>query len=137
MFTKSQLIAELCHNTFVRLQPSPLHGIGVFAIIDIPQNCKNIFSSEQGEWHTLSMLEFHELPAHARHLVENYCLFDEHNYYVPANGFKQMDLSLFLNHSDQPNIMSVNDGEYFVSLREIAIGEELLVDYGTIVEGEE
>ncbi|MBK9109225.1 MAG: SET domain-containing protein [Saprospiraceae bacterium] len=134
MFTKSELLAELSCNTFVCLKPSPLHGIGVFAIIDIPKDCKNLFSTEQGEWHTLSMQEFQALPSHARHLVETYCLFDENTYYVPAGGFKQMDLSLFLNHSDLPNIASVNEGEYFVSLREIAIGEELLVDYGTIVE---
>lgn len=133
MFTKSQLIAELCTQTFVRLQPSPVHGIGVFAIIDIPKDCKNLFSEEPGEWHTLTMAEFYALPEHARSLVETYCLFDEHTYYVPANGFKQMDLSLFLNHSDQPNIISVNGGEYFMTLREIAAGEELLIDYGTIV----
>lgn len=137
MFSKSELIAELCYNTFVSLQPSPVHGIGVFAIIDIPQHCKNIFSTEQGDWHTLTMQEFQSLPPHARHLVETYCLFDENAYYIPANGFKQMDLSLFLNHSDQPNILSVNDGEYFMTLRDIAKGEELLIDYGTIVEGEE
>ncbi len=26
--------------------------------------------------------------------------FDRDRYYIPANGFKEMDLSLFLNHND-------------------------------------
>jgi SET domain-containing protein len=44
-----------------------------------------------------------------------------------------MDLSLFINHSDTPNIRSVNDGDYFEALREIEAGEELFLDYGEIV----
>jgi SET domain-containing protein len=61
-------------------------------------------------------------------------LFDEAlNYFVPEQGFKKMDLSLFINHSDTPNIRSVNDGDYFEALREIEAGEELFLDYGEIV----
>ena len=48
-----------------------------------------------------------------------------------------MDLVNFLNHSDEPNVMSINDGEYFEALRDILAGEELLIDYGEIVDGEE
>jgi SET domain-containing protein len=44
---------------------------------------------------------------------------------------------VFLNHSDQPNLMSVNDGEYFEAIRDIGSGEELFVDYGTIVDADE
>jgi len=67
-------------------------------------------------------------------MVENYCLYDEQmNYFVPEQGFKKMDLSLFINHSDEPNIISVNDGAYFETLREIKSGEELYLDYGEIV----
>ena len=47
-----------------------------------------------------------------------------------------MDVSLFLNHADTPNIISVNDGDYFEAIRDIKAGEELLIDYGGIVDGE-
>jgi SET domain-containing protein len=43
---------------------------------------------------------------------------------------------VFLNHSDEPNLRSVNDGEYFESLRDILAGEELFIDYGSIVDGD-
>jgi SET domain-containing protein len=69
--------------------------------------------------------------------VGNYCLYDETNYFVPAQGFKKMDVSLFLNHSDTPNIISIHDGDYFEAIRDIKVGEELLIDYGGIVDGEE
>jgi SET domain-containing protein len=64
-------------------------------------------------------------------------LFDEKSYFIPEYGFKMVDLVIYLNHSDTPNVISINDGERFEAIRDIAVGEELLVDYGTIVEGEE
>ena len=76
------------------------------------------------------------LPSHTKFLVENYCLYDQDNYFVPDYGFKKMDVSLFLNHSDAPNIISINDGEYFEATRDIEAGEELLIDYGAIVDDE-
>ena len=87
-------------------------------------------------WIILSKKEVEALPPHAKLLIENYCLFDEEKYFVPDYGFKKIDVSLFLNHSDTPNIISINDGEYFEAIRDIKVGEELLIDYGDIVEGE-
>lgn len=135
--TKEDLLNELASNTWVMIQPSGIHGIGVFAVRDIPAGCKEMFSKEMGEWVTVPRSEIDALPGHAKDMVENYCLYDEENYFVPAKGFKAIDLSLFLNHADTPNIVSINDGEYFETLREIKKGEELLVDYGEIVTGEE
>lgn len=133
---KDELLNELCNNTWVMIKPSGIHGIGVFAVRDIPLGCREMFSKEMGEWVTVPRNEIDEMPNHAKVLVENYCLFDDQNYFVPAQGFKALDLSLFLNHSDTPNIVSVNDGEYFETVTEIKEGEELLVDYGGLVEGE-
>ena len=118
------------------IKPSGTHGIGVFAVRDIPAGCKELFSKEMGEWTTVQRNEIDTLPQHAKDIVENYCLYDEENYFIPAQGFKVMDLSLFLNHADEPNIISVNDGEYFETIKEIKKGEELFVDYGAIVDGE-
>ena len=80
---------ELSHQTYVMIRPSPVAGIGVFA-----------------------------LPEHARHLVETYCLYDEEHYHVPEDGFKKMDLVHFLNHSGTPNVRSIDDGAWFEALVE-------------------
>jgi SET domain-containing protein len=56
---------------------------------------------------------------------------------VPDYGFKLVDLVIYLNHSDTPNVISVNDGEFFEAICDIKAGEELLVDYGTIVDSKE
>ena len=71
-----------------------------------------------------------------RSLIETYCLYDDENYFVPDYGFKKMDLVNFLNHSDTPNVISINEGEFFEAIRDIKQGEELFIDYGEIVDGE-
>lgn len=135
---KEALLKELSSNIYVMIKPSPIEGIGVFAIRDIPIGCRDMFSKSASdeEWITVPKKEIEQLPPHVKQLIETYCLYDEENYFVPGYGFKKIDLVNFLNHSDTPNIISINDGEFFETTRDIKNGEELLVDYGEIVEGE-
>jgi SET domain-containing protein len=131
-----ELLSELANNTYVMIRPSPIEGIGVFAIRDIPKGCRQMFSKGIGEWVKIPKSEIELLPVHSKTLIETYCLYDDENYFVPDYGFKIMDLVNFLNHSDNPNIISINEGEEFEAIRDITAGEELLINYGDIVEGE-
>lgn len=134
--TKEELLKELSQETYVALKPSAVHGIGVFAITDIPKGCRNLFSKNVGDWIKLPISEVEKLPEHSRSLIETYCLYDEEHYFVPDYGFKVMDLVNYLNHSSAPNVISVNDGEYFEALVDIPAGTELMINYGEIVEVE-
>ena len=134
---KEALLKELKTNTYVMIRPSPVEGIGVFAIRDIPKGCRNMFSEATAgydEYIKIPRTEIELLPLPSKQLVETYCLYDEENYYVPENGFKKMDLVNFLNHSEEPNIISINEGEFFETIRDINEGEELFVNYGDLVE---
>src|SRR3982750_3774364 len=106
---KEELLQELNNNIYVMLRPSPIEGIGVFAIQDIPKGCRDMFSKPDAadKWIILSKKEVSTLPPHSKFLIENYCLYDEENYFVPDYGFKKMDLVLFLNNSDEPNVVSI------------------------------
>jgi len=134
--TKEELLKELSQETYVALKPSAVHGIGVFAITDIPKGCRNLFSKNVGDWIKLPISDVEKLPEHSRSLIETYCLYDEEQYFVPDYGFKVMDLVNYLNHSSVPNVISVNDGEYFEALVDIPAGTELMINYGDIVEVE-
>lgn len=136
--TKAELLLELTGNTWVMIRPSPIEGIGVFALRDIPKGCRNMFSkpNDEEKWIPISKAEVDNLPVHSKALIENYCLYDDESYFVPDYGFKKMDLVHFLNHSDSPNIISINDGDFFEAIRDIRAGEELLVDYGELVDGD-
>ncbi len=131
--TKKELLNELSQETYVALKPSAVHGIGVFAIADIPKGCRDFFSKNLGDWIKLPIADVEKLPEHSRSLIETYCLYDEENYFVPDYGFKVMDLVNYLNHSSLPNVISINDGEYFEALTDIAAGTELLINYDKIV----
>ena len=131
---KQALMNELLNNTFVMLKPSAVQGVGVFAIADIKKGQCNIFSNDKSEWLKISKEEIATLPQHSKAVIENYCLYDEENYYVPEYGFKMVDLVIFLNHSDEPNIVSINEGEDFEALTDIKAGTELFIDYGKIVD---
>jgi SET domain-containing protein len=133
--TKEELLQELQDETYVALQPSGIHGIGVFATRDIPKGCRDIFSKETGEWIRLGFEEVEQLPEHSRRFIETYYLYDDTHYFIPAHGCKVMDMASYLNHSNTPNIASVEEGAFFEALRDIKPGEELLVDYGKIVDG--
>lgn len=132
--TKKELLNELSQETYAALKPSAVHGIGVFAIRDIPKGCRSIFSKGVGEWIKLSIEEVEKLPPHSRSLIETYCLYDQDNYYVPDYGFKVMDIVNYLNHSSTPNIISIDDGEIFEAIADIPAGTELLLDYTRIAE---
>ena len=141
--TYEKLLDELQHRTYVALRPSPVAGIGVFAIRPIPKGCREMFTPPRAGgagddgFVAVPRAEIDALPAHARQLVETYCLYDEAHYWVPEDGFKKMDLVHFLNHSERPNVRSVADGAWFEALVDIAPGEELFVDYGELVADEE
>jgi SET domain-containing protein len=129
------LLDAIAAHTWCVLRPSPIEGVGVFALRDIPAGCRDLFSppAATDEFVAVPRAEVEALPPHARQMVETYCLYDAAHYWVPREGFRRMDLSLFLNHSDQPNVAAIDDGAWFEALRDIAAGEELTVDYGTLV----
>ena len=131
---KADLLKELSQNTFVILRPSAVQGIGVFAIRDISKGQRQLFSQDKSEWIKIPKEEVEKLPEHSRFLVENHCLYDDDNYFVPEYGFKMIDPVIYLNHADIPNIISINEGEDFEALRDIKSGEELFIDYGEIVD---
>lgn len=131
--TKEALLTDL-RETYIALKPSPVHGIGVFAIRDIPKGCREMFSKENGEWMKVPITEVDALPESSRELVETYCVFDTDHYWVPTHGFKKVDLVNFLNHSDTPNVVSLNEGEIFEALTDIPHGQELFINYKEIVD---
>jgi SET domain-containing protein len=132
MTRKVDLLNEIINNTYVVLRPSSVAGIGVFALRVIPKGCRDMFSKpHRGDnWIKIPLTEVEQLPEHAKFLIWNYCLFDDENYFVPDYGFKKVDLCLFLNHSDNPNLQSINGGDYFEAVRDIMAGEELYIYYG-------
>lgn len=128
--TARELLADIA-ATRIGLAPSAVHGIGVFALTDIPAGTFDLFAPPC-DWPAVPVAEIDALPPHARELVRTYCLRDETHYHLPAHGFRVRDLVMYLNHSAAPNLRSVDAGDYFEATRDIRGGEELTVDYDTL-----
>jgi len=125
-----ELLDEL-RSTRIRLGPSALHGVGVFAIADIAAGDRDLFAPPS-PWRSVLMSDVERLPVHVQELVMTYCLKHDGVAYVPPHGFRLIDPVIYLNDSKDPNLKQVDGGNYFEALRDIRAGEELTVDYDTL-----
>lgn len=122
---------ELPHlGVYARLGPSQIHGIGVFAIKDIPKGTI-IFESDKSEVIWIDKKKFKDVEPEIRKLYDDFCIIKGDRYGCPKN-FNSLTVEWYVNESkDNPNIEFSIEHEDFIALRDIKKGEELLVDYST------
>jgi hypothetical protein len=124
---------EILNTTvWARLAPSVVHGLGVFAIRAIPLDTtitdQRLCVGDWSELFRLSEEEFERLVPEVRDLILDQVLFTDEIAFFSPNGCQRFEV--FLNHSDDPNV-----SEDLVTLRPIARGEELLIDYRRVPRG--
>lgn len=125
-------VHDLTKNVFCRLATSPIHGIGVFAIRDIPKKIDPMQEHREVEFIEVPVEEVKNNPDISdavKKLVVDMCPEEDGVYFAPPFSLNEIGIAWYLNHSDTPN-MEEKDG-YFFTKREIKAGEELTVDYGT------
>lgn len=113
-------------NSLVRLRiaPSEIHGVGIFATEDIPVDTK-IYADNQPEFFSLPFERFDELKPSVRQiLLERWPLIVTGSMFV----YPDARMLAYMNHSDKPNYDAKNDR----TLREIKKGEEITEDYRQI-----
>ena len=120
---------QMPHNeVYVRLAPSTVHGIGVFAIRDIPKGTL-VCKSHEGALRWIQEKEVEELPPEMQKLYEDFCIYKDGQYGCPRS-FNDLTPSWYINHSETPNVDIDEDAEFF-ALKLIKAGEELLADYSS------
>ncbi len=111
-----------------RLKPSGIAGagVGVFATADIPRGTylRELFGAD--DVRTLTSEEFAALDLPAE-LKDNFPVRYDNECYLPRD-FNRMSIGWFLNHSPDPNLAHDANHDYY-ALRDVAAGEELLIDY--------
>jgi hypothetical protein len=108
------------------------HGVGVVAIRDIPKGVDPFKNCDpHGDVLRISEKEFEAnmAPQEAKQLVRDFCALQNGIYFVPDYGIDAIDKSYFLNHSRKPNMITLNEGEVFITARVIKKGEELTANY--------
>ncbi len=122
---------DLLSKTYCRLRPSPIAGVGVFAIREIPEGVDPFEGMHDEEWHVFAMDELNNLHPEIKTLIDDFFVIEKDGtVQIPASGLNGMDISFYVNNSDHPNLKTER-GFSFVTTRVIHPGEELTVAYST------
>lgn len=119
--------------------PRPDGEQGVFAVQPIAEGTTLIHQWHHPDYHgssgwvPLTVAEIDALPPPQRELFHRYGLDNDFGViYGPLDGDAVTTLDNFINHSCAPNLGYDACGDV-VALRDLAPGEELLIDYGEFV----
>lgn len=135
---RKQTASRILRESYCRLAPSPIHGVGVFAVRDIS---KGIDPFAVGiryprRWVAITAAEIEQAPAGVRSLLVSLFVPDAGDAFrIPILGANLVDIGAYLNHSGRPN-MRTADGHRFVTRCRIPAGEELTADYATYGAGD-
>lgn len=113
-------------SVYARLASSKLHGVGVFAIRDIPQGTF-IFPDDDDEIVWIDKKKLSGLDPNVRQLYDDFCIIKGDLYGCPTS-FNRLTPAWYFNDSRTPNVAADADYRFF-ALKRIRKGEELTVDY--------
>ena len=107
----------------VEVKESPVHGKGIFAAGDIPE--EKIILVIEGE-----VIDGNECERREEEENNVYIFWNGDECYIDTNNSSKIK---YINHDCDPNCYVEEKDEkslYLISLREIKAGEELTIDYG-------
>lgn len=123
-------VEYLNSTVYCTLAPSPIHGIGVFAIRDIPAGTPYTDCTNNNviltKYYTFTDSQFRDMHPEIQKLILDRTIF-EPNCVEFLSPNSDAILRSFMNHSADPN----TDGVY--TLRDIKKGEELTENFFALV----
>ncbi len=125
---KEKLYDHLIHDVYCKLGVSGIHGIGVFALREIPVGTAPLKSLVTNKEIKFSRTEMKNVPSSVRKHLAMFCLIEKGRVFAPEIGMNAVNLSVYLNHSKQPNL-KFDDKAVLRAVRNIGKGEELTIDY--------
>ena len=130
----ADVLNHLRTEVYVRIQPSPQHGVGIFAIRDIPAGV-DPFQTSRLEltfvWCPIDELQGDpSIPDDVKQYVMDMCIRRDGKVRLPSCGMNGIMPRYYMNHGDTPNVRVGESGE-FETIRRICAGEELIADYYT------
>ena len=129
----NKLIQYLKNEIWFRTRPSSIHGVGLFAIRDIPKGT-DIMVEFDGEGKTEFSIEkdqMLDIHPNIKQLWIDHWAGDDvwQHIYLPPN-YKQVQV-FYINHSDNPSgrLVSGNNHAQFITNKDIKEGEEIFSGY--------
>jgi SET domain-containing protein len=119
---------RLKEGLYCELRPSPIHGIGVFAVRTIPKGIDPLSSPLRVREIRMRLDQVDRLPRSVRKVVESLCYYDNRGFLIPYAGLNVVNLSIYLNHHKHPNLQMQPNGS-FLTLTKVPAHSELTMDY--------
>jgi SET domain-containing protein len=119
-------------NVYVRLKPSKIHGVGVFAICNIKKGT-NLFpfgDKERILW--LGKKQISRVRGEHRKLYDQFSVRMGDMFGVPEH-FSRIVIAWYMNHSFKPNAF-VDQDYRAIAARNIKKGEEITINYLTFTD---
>ncbi len=130
---KDELLKKL-EETYCRIKPSKISGVGVFATRNIPKDTDLFSDLVRPKWHKFKLTDLQGLDQETITMVDDFFVIEkDKTVWIPEFGLNGINISFFVNHSKNPNVKPVikNDEVIsFVTMRNINKGEELTTNYG-------
>lgn len=123
---QQEIIHSINNNTKTRLKPSTVcDGVGVFALINIKEG-ENIFPDIISDSNLIKW-EYIDNNVVKKYL-NSLCNTDNKGIYLSRLP-NEINISYYVNHSDNPNVFHNLDLDQYFALKEIYAGEEILCCY--------
>lgn len=125
---KAKIIKNIIHNTKLRLKPSKVcDGVGVFAILNISKG-ENLFPDVVPDKNYIIWDEIDNLKPEIKTYLQSMCNSDENGLYLSRTP-NNINISYFINHSDNPNVFHDLSSDRYIAIRDIQKDEEILCTY--------
>ena len=139
---KLKMIDHLKNDIYCRVGVSKISGVGVIAIKNIPKGVDpfKTLSKYNDPIIELRDEDLISLPKNVKNIVNDFFGNVDMSsgkkrkiYDILASGPNNINISFYMNHSDDPNIsiIEVEGSAYleFVTNKEVKVGKELTIDY--------
>lgn len=124
------------HGVYVRLAPSRIHGVGVFAIRKIPKGTK-IFPDDDEPIQWFRSRDLGGMSREIKRLYEDFCIIkDDAELYGCPRSFNRLTPAWFLNMpktGELPNVRADENYDFY-AVKNIQPGDELTVEYSSFSE---
>lgn len=127
---KQKIINSIFNNCNVRLKPSKVcSGVGVFSIVPIKKGTIMFEDVNSDDIH----IKWDELNGVDKRVIDYLnvmCNTNTDGVYL-SRTVNNINLSYFVNHSNNPNVIHDLDKDVFITIRDIEVDEEIVCVYNT------
>lgn len=124
--SNSYLTLEAFNNVFCSLAPSPIHGVGVFALKEIP---KNIVIFSPIAWEKLDNFILKKLDDNILSTYKKTFKITNSGMNIPSKGYNSIDFRFYINHSYSPNLNYDSENDLIITKNIIPSNTELTINY--------